>query len=184
MAFDFINMKNSMSDSIKALQKNLSGLRSGRASPSLIEPIMVDAYGGKTPLGQLGNVGVPQARTLTVQLWDSSLIKAAEKAIRDSGMGLNPSVDGNTVYINVPELTQERRQEMLKKAREYGEKARISIRSTRQDVQKEIAENEKSGLCSEDQAFADQKELQKITDVFTKKVDELLSSREKEITEV
>ncbi|BDB96358.1 ribosome recycling factor [Candidatus Hydrogenosomobacter endosymbioticus] len=179
--FNIAEIEESMKKAISSLQKNLSGLRAGRASPDLLGPVMIDAYGGKTPLSQLSTITAPQPRTLSVQVWDASLIKQVEKAIIDSGM--SASVDQNCVFVTLPPLTQERRQEMVKKAKEYAENARISVRNIRHEGQKQIQLAKDTG-ASEDECFRLQKDLQKRTDDFIKKIEDILVSKEKDISEV
>ena len=177
-------LEEKMKEAIKSLQKNFSGLRTGRASTALLEPMTIEAYGGKTPLTQLATISAPKARLLTVQVWDGSVIKAVEKAICDSNIGLNPSVEGNTIFVSLPELTQERREELVKKAKEYSEKSRIAIRNIRREGMEQIHHMEHESECSEDEMGKMQKEVQKLTDEFIKKIDALYTEREKEIREI
>ncbi len=140
-----------MDGAVDALNRELSGLRTGRASVNLLDAVKVDAYGSPTPINQIGNINVPEPRMLTVQVWDGGMIKAVEKAIRESGLGLNPSVDGQLVRVPLPALTEERRQELTKIAAKYAEEARISVRNVRRDAMEALKKSEKDGDISEDE---------------------------------
>jgi ribosome recycling factor len=173
-----------MQGAVDTLQKEFGGLRTGRAATSLLEPITVTAYGSQMPLSQVGTIGVPEPRMLTVQVWDRSLVKAAEKAIRDSDLGLNPSVDGQLLRIPIPPLTQERRAELAKVAGKYAEEARIAVRNIRRHVLDEFKRAEKEGVLSQDEQRDYAGEVQGLTDTFVKKVDEVLEKKEQEIMQV
>lgn len=173
-----------MQGAVDTLQKEFGGLRTGRAATSLLEPIMVTAYGAQMPLSQVGTIGVPEPRMLTVQVWDRSLVKAVEKAIRDSDLGLNPSVDGQLLRIPIPPLTQERRAELAKVAGKYAEEARIAVRNIRRHVLDEFKRAEKEGALSQDEQRDYTGEIQGLTDTFVKKVDEVLEKKEQEIMQV
>ena len=175
---------NAMENVIKVLQKNLSGLRTGRASPALLEDVMVEAYGGKTPLNQLGNVSAPEARVLLVQVWDQSIVKAVEKSIKNSHQGLSIAIDGSGIRIFLPEITGERRKELVKKAKEYAEEARVSVRLVRRDAMECIAKLENDKKCSEDEKTHFQKETQDLTDEYNHKIEKILAEREKDILTV
>ncbi|MDR1551489.1 MAG: ribosome recycling factor [Holosporaceae bacterium] len=166
------------------LLKDFVGLRTGRASAIILDNILVEAYGNRVPIQQVGTVNAPEARLLTVQIWDSSLIKPTEQAIRNSSLGLNPIVDGQLIRINIPDLSEERRKEICKSAGKYAEQAKISIRNVRREQMDEVKKQEKNGDITEDQQKKMLDEIQKITDEFTKKIDAALSGKEKEIMKV
>lgn len=173
-----------MHGAIEVLAKELGGLRAGRASTGLLEPIVVEAYGSPMPLTQVGTVGVPEPRMLTVQVWDRSLVKAVEKAIRESDLGLNPAVDGQLIRIPIPPLTQERRTELSKVAGKYAEETRIAIRNIRRHVLDELKKAEKEGSLSQDEHRDYAGEIQSLTDSYVKQVDEALGRKEQEIMQV
>lgn len=173
-----------MDASLEALHREFTGLRTGRASVNLLDTIRVDVYGSLSPLSQVGTVNAPEARMLTVQVWDSSQVKAVEKAIRDSGLGLNPSSDGQLIRIPIPSLNEERRQEMTKIASKYAEDARISVRNVRRDAMDSLKKTEKDGDISEDEHRRLSEEVQKTTDTHIKKIDDLLAAKQKEIMQV
>ena len=177
-------MRRRMEGALDSMRKDLGGLRSGRASTGLLEPVMVDAYGTSVPLSQVGTIGVPEPRMLSVQVWDRGLTKATEKAIRDCGLGLNPQTEGAVIRVPIPELSQERRQELTRVAARYAEQARVAIRNVRRDGMDTLKKNEKSGDISEDQHKISSEKIQQITDQYIKKIDELLASKEKEILQV
>ena len=173
-----------MQNSIDALHKEFVGLRTGRASTNLIDPITVEAYGSKMPMSQVGTVNAPDARLLTVQVWDKEMVKAVEKSIREAGLGLNPTTDGQIVRIPIPDLTEERRKELTKVAAKFAENTRISVRNVRRDAMDELKKLEKDGDMSEDDHHRHNKEVQELTDDFVKKADEMLVSKEKDIMQV
>ncbi|MDA8231244.1 MAG: ribosome recycling factor [Magnetospirillum sp.] len=173
-----------MDSAVEVLKKEFSGLRSGRASTSLLEPVVVEAYGSAMPISQCGTIGVPEPRMLTVQVWDKGLIKAVEKAIRESGLGLNPSVDGQLVRVPIPALNEERRKELQKVAGKYAEQARVSVRNVRRDGMDGLKKLAKDGHISEDEIHKHEKEVQSLTDDTIKKLDDLLAHKEKEIMQV
>ncbi len=173
-----------MNSAVEVLQKEFSGLRTGRASASLLDPVTVEAYGSQMPLSQVGTVSVPESRLLTVQVWDKGLVKAVEKAIRDAGLGLNPASDGQLVRIPIPALNEERRHELTKVAGRYAEEARVSIRNVRRHALEEYKKAEKAGLISQDEHRFHMEDIQKKTDAHVKKVDELLEKKESEIMQV
>jgi ribosome recycling factor len=174
-------IKQRMEGSIEALRKEFSGLRTGRASANLLDNISVEAYGSMMPMNQVGTVGVPEPRLLTVQVWDKGLVKATEKAIRDSGLGLNPQPDGQVIRVPIPELSQERRQELAKIAGRYAEQARVAVRNVRRDAMDALKKMQKDGKLSEDEHKTQSDKVQKLTDEVIKKVDETLAHKEKEI---
>lgn len=173
-----------MDGAVDVLRKELGGLRTGRASPSLLEPIQVEAYGTKTPLNQVGNVSVPEPRMLSVQVWDSSLVKGVERAIRDAGLGLNPMTEGQTIRVPLPELSEERRRELTRVAGKYAEQARVAIRNVRRDGMETLKRLEKDGEISQDEHKKYADEIQQLTDRHVKTVDELLEQKEGEIMQV
>ena len=172
-----------MAKSLDSFKKDLSGLRVGRASSSMLDPINVNAYGSVLPLSQVGTVSVPEARMLTVSIWDNSLISFAEKAIRESALGLNPMIEGNMIRIAVPPLSEDRRIEIVKVASKYAENAKISIRNIRRELIEDIRKLQKNGDISEDQKHGDELRIQDIIDLNIKHIDEILSVKEKEILE-
>src|ERR1700722_11702773 len=173
--------KQKMDGAIEALKKEFSGLRTGRASTSLLDKINVDAYGSSMPLNQVGTVAVPEPRLLTVQVWDAGLVKSVEKAIRDAGLGLNPQPDGQLVRVPVPELSQERRQELAKIAGKFAEHARVAARNVRRDAMDALKKMKSDGKMSEDEHKTQNDKVQKLTDETIKKIDETLAHKEKEI---
>ena len=178
------DLQRRMNSAFDVLTEEFKGLRTGRASPQLLEPLMVDAYGSKMPLPQVGTVNVLEPRLLGVQVWDSGLVRFVEKAIRDANMGLNPSVDGNLVRVPLPDLTQERRQELAKMASKYAEGARVAVRGVRRDGMEQIKKGEKDKILSEDAAHRLGEEVQKMTDDLISKIDTLLVHKEKDIMTV
>jgi len=178
------DVKRRMDSGLDVLKKEFGGLRTGRASPSLLDPVMVESYGSTVPLNQVANVSVPEPRMITVQVWDKSQLKAVEKAIRDAGLGLNPQADGQTIRVPIPALNQERRQELQKVAGKYAEQARISVRNVRRDGMDVLKKLEKDGHVSQDEQRQHEKELQSITDDIIKRIDEALAHKEKEILQV
>jgi ribosome recycling factor len=181
---DLNQTKQRMDSAVEALRKEFGGLRTGRASTSLLDHIQVDAYGSSMPLNQVGTVGVPEPRLLTVQVWDGGLVKSVEKAIRDAGLGLNPQPDGQLVRVPVPELSQERRMELVKIASKYAETARVAVRNVRRDAMDALKKEQKDGKLSEDQHKTQSDKVQKLTDESIKKIDDNLASKEKEITQI
>jgi ribosome recycling factor len=173
-----------MDGAMDTMRREFAGLRTGRAHPGLLEPVKVHAYGTDMPLNQVGNVAVPEARMLTVQVWDRALVGAVEKAIRDSGLGLNPSADGQLVRVPIPLLTTERRTELAKTAHKYAEGTRVAVRGVRRDGMEQVKALEKKRQIGEDVAKDWQTEVQKVTDAYIKRVDEALGDKEKEIRQV
>lgn len=173
-----------MQSAVDVLQKEFGGLRTGRAATSLLEPIIVEAYGSAMPISQVATLGAPDPRTLTVQVWDRGTVKAVEKAVRDAGLGLNPSVDGQLVRIPIPMLTEERRVELSKVAARYTEEARVSVRNVRRHAMEELKRAEKESSLSQDEHRDLGRQIQDLTDSFVKKVDEALEKKETEIMQV
>ena len=173
-----------MDGALETLRREFAGLRTGRAHPALLDPVKVVAYGTEMPLNQVGTVGTPEPRMLTVQVWDKSMVSAVERAIRDSGMGLNPAADGMIVRVPIPQLTTERRNELAKMAAKYAEGVKVSVRGVRRDGMEQIKAHEKKHEIGEDLAKNWAEDVQKLTDQFIKKVDEALVDKEKDIKQV
>jgi ribosome recycling factor len=173
-----------MDSALETLRREFGGLRTGRASPGLLEPVKVEAYGGELPLAQVGTIGVPEPRMLTVQVWDRSLVNAVIAAIRDSGLGLNPGSDGQLVRVPIPQLTAERRTELAKAAGRYAEGARVAVRAVRRDGNDQIKAAEKKHEIGEDEVGRWTEEVQKLTDSYIKRIDESLAEKEREIKQV
>ncbi len=184
MSADLKELKRRMDGAIEALKREFAGLRTGRASTGLLEPITVDAYGAQMPMSQVGTIGVPEPRMLSVQVWDRQLVNAVDKAIRESDLGLNPVIDGQLLRIPIPPLTEERRQEMTKVAARYAEQARVAVRNVRRDGMESLKKMEKDGEISQDEHHVRADDIQKITDEHVKLVDELLSHKDSEIMQV
>lgn len=181
---DVADLKRRMDGAIEALRREFAGLRTGRASVSLLEPITVEAYGATMPLNQVGTIGVPEPRMITVQIWDRSQVQAAEKAIRDSGLGLNPATDGQLIRVPIPPLSEERRVELTKIAGKYAEQARVAVRNVRRDGMETLKRMEKDSEISEDEHHLWSDEVQELTDSHIKLVDETLTQKESEIMQV
>ncbi len=173
-----------MESTLEVLRKEFTGLRTGRAHASLLDPVVVEAYGQTMPLSQCATVGVPEPRMLTVQVWDKGQLKAVEKAIRDCGLGLNPQSDGQVIRVPIPPLNEERRKELQKVAGKYAEQARVAVRNVRRDGMDSLKKLEKDGHISEDEIKKHEKEIQGLTDDTVKKIDETLAAKEKEILQV
>jgi len=182
--FSIDEMKTRMNKSIASLREELTGLRTGRASASLLEPVMVEAYGTKMPLQQVATVTVPEARLLSVQVWDRSMAQAVDKAIRNSGLGLNPSTEGATIRVPLPELNEERRRELTKVAHNYAEQAKVAIRHIRRDGMDLLKKLEKDGVMALDDSRAKSDLVQKTTDAAIADVDQILAAKEQEIMQV
>ena len=178
------DLQRRMEGAVEMLHKEFSGLRTGRAATSLLEPITVDAYGSQMPMSQVGTIGVPEPRMLTVQVWDKGLLKAVEKAIRDSDLGLNPSSDGQLVRVPIPALNEERRKELTKVASRYAEEARVAVRNVRRHGMDDLKKAEKDGDISEDEHRDYNSEVQRLTDDSIKAIDEALASKDAEIMQV
>lgn len=181
---DLDDVERRMNGAVESLRHEFSGLRTGRATTSLLDSVTVDVYGANMPLNQVGTVSVPEPRMLSVQVWDKSNASAVEKAIRNSGLGLNPMMDGQLVRIPIPELNEERRAELAKVAAKYAEQARIAIRNVRKAGMDTLKKQEKDKSISEDEHKMYADEVQDLTDKFVKMVDEALMTKEKEIMQV
>jgi ribosome recycling factor len=184
MSFDLNEVKRKMDATVESLKKEFSGLRTGRASTGMLDPVMVDSYGSMMPLNQVANISAPEPRMLTVTVWDRGQIAAVEKAIRDSGLGLNPQTEGATIRLPIPAMNEERRKEMTKVAAKYTEASRVAARNIRRDAMDLVKKLEKDKKISEDDLARDEKDIQKATDDTIKKIDETLVHKEKEIMEV
>ena len=184
MEFDLKNIENKMLKSVDVLKKEFSGLRTGRASIGLLEPIQVDAYGSKVPLSQVSAISVPESRMLVVQVWDNSLINIVENAIRSANLGLNPMTEGNLIRLPIPDLTEERRKEIAKLASKYSEETKISIRNIRRDAMDTLKESEKNKEISKDEFFQFSDVVQKLTDKIISLIDDLFHEKEKDILQI
>lgn len=184
MSFDLADLKRRMAGAVDAAKKEMSGLRSGRATAALLDPVKVDAYGSLTPISQIGTVSAPEPRMLSVQVWDQSLAGAVEKAIRNSSLGLNPVSEGALIRVPIPPLNEERRADLAKTAGTYAENARIAVRNVRRDGMDQLKAGEKANEISEDEhkKFADQ--VQKATDSAIADIDEMLKHKQEEIMHV
>jgi ribosome recycling factor len=178
------DLQRRMDGAMELLRKEFSGLRTGRASPALLEPIRVEAYGTEQPLNQVANVSIAGPGLLSVQVWDKSVTKAVELAIRDSGLGLNPQTEGQVIRVPLPPLTQERRNELVRAAGKYAEGTRVAIRGVRRDGMEQIKAWEKKHEIGEDDAKHWHDEVQKLTDQYIKQVDQTLAEKEKDIRQV
>ena len=176
--------KQRMESAIEALRREFAGVRTGKASPQLLDTVRVDAYGSKVPLNQVGTVAAPEPRMLTVQPWDRGLIKDVERALRESDLGLNPSNDGQIIRIPIPPLTEERRKEYVRLLHKLAEEGRVAIRQARKDANDEIKARQKKEGLSEDDVHREEKDVQKLTDQFIAKVEEMVRHKEAEVMEV
>jgi ribosome recycling factor len=180
-AYDKSDLQRRMAGAIEALRHDLVGLRTGRASTSLVDAVTVEVYGAHMPLNQVATVSVPEPRLLSVQVWDRSNVSSVEKAIRSAGLGLNPITDGQNIRLPIPDLTEERRKELAKLAGQYAEKAKIAVRNVRRDGMDSLKTDEKKGEISEDERKRLETEVQKLTDETIKDIDAASSAKEKEI---
>lgn len=182
--FNIADVKRKMQNSLNVLKNEFTGLRTGRASPALLDPIQVDAYGSKMALKEVATVSVPESRLLSVQVWDKGLAVAVDKAIRESNLGLNPIVEGNVLRIPIPELSKDRRQELVKAAHRYAEAARVAVRHVRREGMDTLKKLEKDGHKSEDEIARLSEQVQKATDEAIAEVDKLLVAKEKDVMQV
>ena len=182
--FDIADIERRMEGSLSSLKTEFMGLRAGRANTGMLEPLMVDAYGSKMPINQVGNISAPEPRLLTVTVWDASMTSAVEKAIRESDLGLNPMAEGTLIRVPIPDLSEERRKDMVKVAGRYAESARVSVRNVRRDGIEAVRKQEKEGLIGEDERHGYEADVQKKTDFYVNAIDEALANKEKEITQV
>lgn len=179
--FDMSDLKRRMHGAVGVLRDELGGLRTGRASASLLDPITIDAYGARMPLNQVATVSVPEARLLSVQVWDRGMVSAVEKAIRDSNLGLNPNTEGQVLRLRIPELNQERRQELVKVAHKYAEAAKVAVRHVRRDGMDHLKKVEKDGEMSSDDLDRLSKDVQKATDEAIAEIDQTLAQDRKSV---
>lgn len=177
-------MSDQMEAALDAMRREFASVRTGKASPALLDTVRVDAYGAKTPLNQVASVNTPEPRLIVVQPWDKSLINEIERAIRGADLGLNPSNDGNVIRVPIPPLSEERRKDMVRLLHKLAEEGRISIRHARQEANKEIKRLEGEHEISEDEARRQLAEVQRVTDEYVTKIDELMKVKEAEILEV
>jgi len=180
-AYDKADLERRMAGSVEALKGDLGGLRTGRASTSLLDPVTVEVYGAQMPLNQVATVSAPESRMLSVQVWDKSNVGPCDKAIRSAGLGLNPIVDGTTLRLPIPDLTEDRRKELAKLAGKYAEEARIAARNVRRDGMDSLKIDEKKGLFGEDERKKLETEVQKLTDKTIGEIDAAATAKEKEI---
>jgi ribosome recycling factor len=173
-----------MEKAIEAMRREFGSVRTGKASPALLEVVRVDAYGSKMPINQLANVSAPEPRLLLVQPWDKSLMSTIEKAIQTAELGLNPANDGNVIRVPIPALTEERRKEMVRMLHKLAEDGKVAVRHARQEANKELKRKQSSHEVSEDDAHRQMDEVQKMTDNYIHKIDELLKAKEQEVLEV
>ena len=179
--FDKAGLERRMHGAVDSLKHDLAGLRTGRASTTLLDPVTVEVYGAHMPINQVATVSAPEPRLLTVQVWDRSNVGPVDKAIRAAGLGLNPIVDGQNLRLPIPDLTQERRKELAKLASQYAEKARIAVRNVRRDGMDALKADEKKGEISEDERKRRETEVQKLTDSTIAELDKAAATKEKEI---
>lgn len=182
--FDINELKRRMQGATQSLKHELGGLRTGRASASMLEPVQVEAYGSHMPLNQVATVSVPEPRLLSVQVWDKSMVKAVEKAIVDSNLGLSPATEGQVLRLRIPELNEERRKELVKVAHKYAEAAKVAVRHVRRDGMDTIKKLEKNHEISEDDQKRMDNDVQKATDAMISEIDQMLAGKEKEILTV
>jgi ribosome recycling factor len=180
-AYDKADLERRMHGAVEALKHDLQGLRTGRASITLLDPVTVEVYGAQMPINQVATVSAPEPRMLSVQVWDKSNVGPVDKAIRSAGLGLNPIVDGQTLRLPIPDLTEERRKELAKLASQYAEKARIAVRNVRRDGNDSLKTDEKKGVMSEDERKRHETEVQKLTDSTIAEIDAATAAKEKEI---
>jgi len=180
---DVDDLTRRMDGAMSALKSEFASLRTGRASSSMLDPVMVEAYGQKTPINQVGTVNVPEPRMVTINVWDKSLVELVDKAIRESGLGINPQMNGTLIMLPIPELNEERRRELSKVAAQYAEQARISIRNIRKDGMDQVKKYKSDGMSEDDQKFWES-EVQEMTDDYVKRIDSLLHTKQDEIMQV
>ena len=184
MSYNKDELNRRMDGAVVTVKSELNGLRTGRASAALLDPVKVEAYGNVSPINQVGTVGTPEPRLITVQVWDKGLVKAVDKAIRDAGLGLNPQTDGQLIRVPLPELNEERRKELVKLAHKYAEAARVAVRNVRRDGMDALKKAEKDGKIGQDEHHKLGDELQKLTDGHIRDIDQALHGKEQEIMQV
>jgi ribosome recycling factor len=180
----FQNFKDEMEKTISSLSKSFSRVRTGRASVALLDGIKVDYYGTATPIAQVANISIPESRLILIVPWDASVIGAVEKAIQKSDLGLTPSSDGKVVRLSIPQLTEERRKELVKVVKKMAEEGKVKLRNARRDANEELKNLKKNNKMAEDELFTAQEEVQKLTDQYIEKTDKILTAKEKEIMEI
>ncbi|MDW7650607.1 MAG: ribosome recycling factor [Bacillota bacterium] len=178
------DVEDRMEKAVAALKRDLATLRAGRATPSLLDKITVDYYGSSMPINQLANISVPEPRLLVIQPWDKKAVTEIERAIMKSDLGLTPASDGSIIRLAIPQLTEERRKELVKVSKKKAEEGRVAIRNIRRDANDELKKKEKAGEITEDELHKSQDEVQKLTDKFIEEADQVLAAKEKEIMEV
>ena len=178
------DLRRRMDGALEVLRKEFGGLRTGRASASLLEPIMVSAYGNTVPLNQVASINVPEPRMITVQVWDRGVVKAVDRAIRESGLDLNPQTEGQTIRVPIPDLNEERRRNLTRVAAKYAEDARVSVRNVRRDGIETLRRLEKDSELSQDEHRKQQREVQHLTDDYVSRIDEALTQKDREILQV
>jgi len=178
------DLRRRMDGAVEVLRKEFGGLRTGRASASLLEPVTVAAYGGTLPINQVANVSVPEPRTITVQVWDRAMVKAVDKAIREAGLSLNPQTEGQVIRVPIPDLNEERRRELTRVTAKYAEQARVSVRNVRRDGVDLLRRREKDADISQDQQRKLQQDVQHLTDEYIRRIDEALAQKDREILQV
>jgi ribosome recycling factor len=181
---DMSKFRDRMDKAVAALKEEFGGLRTGRASVSLLDPVHVEAYGSSNPLNAVAAISVPEPRMIVVNVWDKSIVAAVDKAIRNAGLGLNPLMDGQTLRVPIPPLTEERRKDLAKLAGKYAETQRIAVRNVRRDAMEELKKQEKDGVISQDELKRFEGEVQTMTDQSVKRIDEALKTKEQEIMQV
>ncbi len=182
--FDTKTLEKRMQGALNVLKQEFGGMRTGRASATLLDPIVVNAYGARMPINQVATVSVPEPRMLSVQVWDKANVSAVEKAIRESDLGLNPVVDGTTLRLPIPEMNEERRRELAKVCAKYAEQARIAVRNVRRDGMEQLKKQEKEGVIGKDEHHALADDVQALTDKYIGEIDAALADKEKEIMQV
>ena len=181
---DLASYRNRMDKAVAALKEEFSGLRTGRANSGLLDPVQVEAYGSVSPLNAVAAISVPEPRMITVNVWDKGMVVSVEKAIRAAGLGLNPIVDGQTLRIPIPPLTEERRKDLVKLAGKYAEQQKIAVRNVRRDANDDLKKAEKDAVITQDEQKRMETEIQKFTDEAVKRIDETLKTKEQEIMQV
>lgn len=183
-ATDLNELKRRMDGAINAFKQDIASLRTGRASANILDPVTIDAYGSRVPLNQVANITVPEPRMLSVSIWDRSMVQAVDRAIRESNLGLNPIMDGQTLRIPLPELNEERRRSLAKVAHDYAEKSKVAVRNVRRDGMEGLKKAEKDGDIGQDDSRSLSEKVQKMTDEAIVEIDKLLAAKEKEIMQV
>ena len=178
------DLRRRMDGALEVLRKEFGGLRTGRASASLLEPIIVSAYGNTVPLNQVASINVPEPRMITVQVWDRGVVKAVDRAIRESGLDLNPQTEGQTIRVPIPDLNEERRRNLTRVAAKYAEDARVSVRNVRRDGIETLRRLEKESELSQDEHRKQQREVQHLTDDYVRRIDDALAQKDQEILQV